>query len=69
MSEGNTKPVHCTECGARGAGEDWLCKPCYIGEEHASGVPRKYFQDLDRKGGQAVQAKRGHHRLDVPCRP
>lgn len=69
MSAGDAKQLHCTECGARGAGQDGLCKPCRIGQEHGPKARRRYFQNIARKGGEAAQAKRGRHRLDVGSLP
>lgn len=69
MSEEDAKPLHCTECGARGVGDDGLCTPCRIGQENGPEARRRYFQNLARKGGQAAQAKRGRHRLDVDQLP
>lgn len=67
MSGEDAKPLHCTECGARGAGDDGLCKPCCIGQEHGPEARRRYFHDLARKGARAARAKRqGFATDDLP---
>lgn len=68
MNGEDAKPLHYTECGARGAGDDGLCKPCRIGQEHGPEARQRYFQDLARKGARAARAKRqGFSTHDLPA--